>query len=441
MFKYNDPSQEDFSHVDEQEETLSDSLNLKSYKGTLHLNMPAGEHDVGFIDYMTKGRPSEAIFVRLMYPTVWKSVEHSDKWPIWKEPDYLKGFYRFIRAMARRFPSWAPKDDFHHFDNLGNVIRWLPNAVEGAVPKIFYTKFGRVHVPISEGAPLDVSRKWPVVVFSHGLGCSRTTYSRIAFDLASKGYIVASTEHRDGSACHSFYVDENSEKVRIHHREHDQQEDEYEFRNGQLKHRVSEVRRTLDFLHALNAGKLCPNVLDDANNSSYDDVLKTFVDRVDLSAPALVGHSFGGATTAATLAEDERFAGGVALDAWMFPTRDMKDIGSKIERPLLFLSADTFRTADNIGKIKEFSQNTKSEGFFYVKGSIHQNVLDASFLVDWKSLRQILGLESPACREAVMRVNHCLTLHTIQKIQSEQTDEKFEEYVKQTKDKWIEELF
>ena len=36
----------------------------------------------------------------------------------------------------------------------------------------------------------------PVIIFSHGLGGMRTTYSGICCDLASHGYIVVSVEHR-----------------------------------------------------------------------------------------------------------------------------------------------------------------------------------------------------------------------------------------------------
>lgn len=42
----------------------------------------------------------------------------------------------------------------------------------------------------------DKPLSFPVVVFSHGLGGMRTTYSGICCDLASHGYVVAAIEHR-----------------------------------------------------------------------------------------------------------------------------------------------------------------------------------------------------------------------------------------------------
>jgi platelet-activating factor acetylhydrolase len=50
----------------------------------------------------------------------------------------------------------------------------------------------------------DTRRRLPVLVFSHGLGGMRTTYSFICAELASYGWVVAAVEHQDRSACVSL---------------------------------------------------------------------------------------------------------------------------------------------------------------------------------------------------------------------------------------------
>jgi len=80
----------------------------------------------------------------------------------------------------------------------------------------------------------------PLVVFSHGLGGMRTTYSAICANMASHGFMVACVEHRDSSASLTF---RNDHQEPVAYQRLPVGADEFEFRNNQVKYRVDEVVR------------------------------------------------------------------------------------------------------------------------------------------------------------------------------------------------------
>src|SRR5271170_2478988 len=73
-------------------------------------------------------------------------------------------------------------------------------------PSFFPRQFYYISIPARKNAPVlhPTLERWPVMIFSHGLGGSRNAYSHAAGSIASHGVIVICPEHRDGSAPISF---------------------------------------------------------------------------------------------------------------------------------------------------------------------------------------------------------------------------------------------
>ena len=77
---------------------------------------------------------------------------------------------------------------------------WLTADIP-AFPAVHGLKF-----PVYQRAPIltpstgsNGAEEWPLIIFSHGVGCSRLMYTHLCGELASRGYVVAAVEHRDGT--------------------------------------------------------------------------------------------------------------------------------------------------------------------------------------------------------------------------------------------------
>ena len=94
------------------------------------------------------------------------------------------------------------------------------------------------------------------------------------------------------------------------------EDDEYEIRNEQVHWRACEVSRMMDLMVKIDEGKPVKNVATEARedapasdgDGSNEEVscLQKFRGRLDLKDVALIGHSFGGATSLLTLSRDHR---------------------------------------------------------------------------------------------------------------------------------------
>ncbi|EFN56866.1 expressed protein [Chlorella variabilis] len=161
---------------------------------------------------------------------------------------------------------------------------------------------------LSPGAPLapDAPSQLPLIIFSHGLGGNRFLYTIICSELASQGYVVLAVEHADGTACVArlpggawkFYAGLGDEAAQV----------------AKTRVRVAEMRGALQMMRALHRGDRLAGL-----ELAYGLDASAFLrGRLDMRCVAAAGHSYGGATITALVAEDPLYQCGVALDPWWY---------------------------------------------------------------------------------------------------------------------------
>ncbi|KAF9453028.1 hypothetical protein P691DRAFT_659435 [Macrolepiota fuliginosa MF-IS2] len=208
-----------------------------------------------------------------------------------------------------------------------------------------------IKVPAYRNAPLlhpektkgGLEKQWPLVIFSHGLGGSRTAYSQFCARLAASGKVVLALEHRDGTgmACtpRSWGVDRGTaHRTIVYLREADvfwenggpPKDHPMPWRGEQLAFRHHEIHVAYEAFQKFVTGAqieidtIDGDPFDKASWSSLatsgDSIIKHHEEII------LAGHSFGGATALSLLATKpvENYqripiSKVVVLDPWLEP--------------------------------------------------------------------------------------------------------------------------
>lgn len=78
------------------------------------------------------------------------------------------------------------------------------------------------------------------------------------------------------------------------------------------RYRMRELQTAYSLLAAMHKGQALPGL----TLSDNLDASSVFAGRLALGSACLMGHSYGGASVTALVAEDARFKCGIALDPW-----------------------------------------------------------------------------------------------------------------------------
>uniref|UniRef100_A0A8D0L3T0 Platelet-activating factor acetylhydrolase n=1 Tax=Sphenodon punctatus TaxID=8508 RepID=A0A8D0L3T0_SPHPU len=317
------------------------------------LGLPHGKgpHQAGCTDVMV-GHTQKGLFFRLLYPCIPQAEAEQ---PLWIPR------YEYCRGLA---------------DYMNMNRKWC-------APLLSVT-FGSCRIPVCWNAPFkSCDSKYPLIIFSHGLGAFRTVYSAVCAEMASRGFVVMALEHRDHSASATYFykpVPETpasaeaaaAEEEWIPFQRAQEGQKEFHFRNPQLHHRAGECIQGLRLLQDIESGKAVTNIL----HTDFD--LSALKDNIDFGKVAVMGHSFGGATAVQALVTEPLLRCAIALDAWMFPLHN--SLYPKVTKPVLFVNTEKFQTAESVTKMKRIGTLNSQTKIITILGSVHQSQTDFTFL-------------------------------------------------------------
>lgn len=231
-----------------------------------------------------------------------------------KGSNMKKGLDWLLRPLRASLLGYA------HYSGISTWLLW---------PIVYF--YGRLlKIPVYPNAPLLRQRptvspeytqarsetppsSWPLVIFSHGLGGSRTAYSQVCTRLASSGRVVLAMQHRDGSG-HAFVSLTTEPRLYVREKDliwtSDGEKTMVHFRQQQLAFRRYEIYLAFrSFKQLVQDGY-------QGSNRGLQPIDKKFIDWSSWSSDGdtkaiecekdvlLAGHSFGGATVFTILSTD-----------------------------------------------------------------------------------------------------------------------------------------
>ncbi|PWN37644.1 uncharacterized protein FA14DRAFT_153009 [Meira miltonrushii] len=404
---------------------------------TLTLEIPGGKFAKNLIrsPFRYKNDPSkvdpfgfQTTLVTLFYPTALKEGVKSDK----------------LSSPALGKPlSWLNEPRLKSIEGLlryGNLSRYLaypavfilpfqaklPYGSDGPVatesPSLLTPDHQEIESPADTAPPSAKPNTdlFPVGVFSHGMAGTRTTYSSYLSELASHGMIIASVEHRDGSATYTQVKKKDDdgkiiEQDRLYTKfddlEFDQKENGeettvWDMRKSQVNLRKIEMLEALDVLHQLNEGN--GDQLAQDSTRSFDNEqakLSQWKSRLDMENVWALGHSYGGATSIEILRDEKApFTHAVVLDPWLEAIPKAGE-GAPLKRPLYVINSEGFTIwRKHFGWLRELvnesNEQTGRGWLATITKTKHTDFSDFPFLMP-RFFKPAAGVEAPQAAETL----------------------------------------
>jgi predicted dienelactone hydrolase len=190
----------------------------------------------------------------------------------------------------------------------------------------------------SEAQP--VNEKFPVIIFSHGIGGLKTQNTTQMEEMASHGYVVFSCDHAYDAGV-SIFPGDRIIFGKTNIPDNLTKEEKWNMRRAQLDYRAADIQFLLDEMDR-------ENFLSVALKNS-----------LDLEHIGVFGHSFGGGTSVVVASVDERIDACFGLDAWFLPIPS-NVLNSDLNKPFIHLGQVSWKEKENYLKLDTLAGNNSA---------------------------------------------------------------------------------
>ena len=368
--------------------------------GTIDLEVPVPRRNISDAIFKDSGKPAfelETVFFSLYYPAVkeFRSAKAHHAWCA-DVTQHGEGYARFaginnfVTNGIMSFALWSLVGSTTVPANVDVPIVGSVNAYPEYEPQEPFDNYG---LP-----------QFPVIVFSHGAASSRTSYTQWCGELASRGFIVAAIEHRDGSGPGSMVMQKDGPSKAvfpISASQLDPVPETADFKAMQLAMRQAEVDETVGALRKINGGFGKDIFQANARDEGVD--LGAWTGRLNMDRVVMAGHSYGATLALQALknAPSKRlpFVGGIILD----PGKNSGPLNDDIDVPIMVVHSQSWSAKMSIFQgrphfqvvkelVKKVLRGEKHHkphyGWFITsKGTSHPSMTDAPliepFLLSW----------------------------------------------------------
>ena len=253
------------------------------------------------------------------------------------------------------YPASEKSDSLYpYLDNRNLRIEAISKRIGKS--KVFIKPIGNVKGnSYFKAKPVD--KKFPLIIFSHGLGGYKTQNSINIESLVSKGYIVVAPDHTYDANI-TVYPDGTTVEFKSGLPDDISHDEFLDIRIPQLNTRASDLSFIIDKLQTMK------------NYNIYNSI--------EFNKIGVFGHSFGGATSIVSSWNDTRILACLNLDGWLVPVLDAI-INTGIKIPFCYIGQEEWEnTPLNYKKLDDFYKNCNSDDAYIlkIKGTNHFDYAD-----------------------------------------------------------------